>query len=245
MFEPNRAHYALSLLCVPSCLATVAPSATFTLITQNIDELSTRALERTIAGLRSSKVDTLATPASGPRMFEMHGRVLDTLCTGCGDLEHSDSSPLCQALVSSDLHGLGREVTLDDLPHCAHCGALLHPGVVWFEELPRHSREIWVVDAADLCLVIGTSSIVDLLSLMFSGSSAEPFSQVQPAVAYIHEVADHGGKVAVFNTGHTDGDEERDFLGPCEEIFPEPFSRSLQTLSRPATHATLGRNVVL
>lgn len=204
-----------------------------------------RALERTIAGLRSSKVDTLATPASGPRMFEMHGRVLDTLCTGCGDLEHSDSSPLCQALVSSDLHGLGREVTLDDLPHCAHCGALLHPGVVWFEELPRHSREIWVVDAADLCLVIGTSSIVDLLSLMFSGSSAEPFSQVQPAVAYIHEVADHGGKVAVFNTGHTDGDEERDFLGPCEEIFPEPFSRSLQTLSRPATHATLGRNVVL
>ncbi|KZT72894.1 DHS-like NAD/FAD-binding domain-containing protein [Daedalea quercina L-15889] len=207
--EPNPAHYALSLLCLPSYLATVAPSAKFTLITQNIDGLSIRALKKTVARSRGQAVAPGALDATvslGSCVFEMHGRVLDTLCTACGHVEHNDASPLCPALANPVPQVTDTTLTVDDLPHCAHCGGLLRPGVVWFDELPRHSREIWgTVDEADLCLVIGTSSTV------------------QPAVAYVHEVAEHGGKVAVFNTQRGDDDDESCtflFLGPCEETLP-------------------------
>jgi NAD+-dependent protein deacetylase sirtuin 5 len=35
-------------------------------------------------------------------------------------------------------------------------------------------------------------------------------------------VAEHGGKVAIFNIERSDGDEDADFLflGPCEESLP-------------------------
>ena len=38
----------------------------------------------------------------------------------------------------------------------------------------------------------------------------------------MYEVAEHGGKVAVFNTERVEGDERSDFifLGPCEETLP-------------------------
>ena len=38
----------------------------------------------------------------------------------------------------------------------------------------------------------------------------------------MYEVAEHGGKVAIFNTERVEGDEQSDFifLGPCEETLP-------------------------
>ncbi|KAI0057789.1 DHS-like NAD/FAD-binding domain-containing protein [Artomyces pyxidatus] len=198
---PNPAHFALSLLCIPEFLASLAPAAQFTLVTQNIDGLDVRAVHETVQRFEQGR----AAPVPAPRVYEMHGRVLDTLCTACGHREHNPASPLCPALAVSELGSPGAPIPEEDLPRCAHCGGLLRPGVVWFEELPHHSREIWaVVDGADLCLLVGTSS------------------QVQPAAAYAYEVADHGGKVAVFNTERSGGDEDREFLflGPCAETLP-------------------------
>ena len=77
---------------------------------------------------------------------------------------------------------------------------------MWFGEMPVHLDEIDdLVDKADLCLVVGTSSTV------------------YPAAGYAAMVQDNGGKVAVFNLDRSEGDEDADylFLGPCEETLPE------------------------
>ncbi|KAJ6618730.1 DHS-like NAD/FAD-binding domain-containing protein [Mycena sp. CBHHK59/15] len=185
--SPNAAHYALAVLSLPSYLSTVAPHAQYTLITQNVDGLSTRAHQ---------DVD------QAPNILEMHGRLLDTLCTGCGHRAHTAADPLCPAL--GDDSGSAR-ISIEQLPHCHICGGLLRPGVVWFDEIPHHLRAInALVEKADLCLVIGTSSTV------------------YPAAGYAHEVAENGGTVAVFNSERTEDDEFAQFffLGPCEETLP-------------------------
>jgi NAD-dependent deacetylase sirtuin 5 len=45
---------------------------------------------------------------------------------------------------------------------------------------------------------------------------------VYPAAGYAADIADNGGKVAVFNLQRSEGDEEADFLflGPCEKTLP-------------------------
>ena len=162
--EPNAAHFALALLCVPSYLATVAPSARFTLVTQNIDGLDKRALETTLANMNTRERPEGDGSSIGPsecsKIYEIHGRVLDTLCTSCGHLEHMPSLQ-APAIQHPDPSPSGDQENAENLPHCDRCGGLLRPGVVWFEELLRHSREVWeAIDAADLCLLIGTSSKV-------------------------------------------------------------------------------------
>lgn len=44
-----------------------------------------------------------------------------------------------------------------------------------------------------------------------------------PAAGIADDVAQHGGKVAIFNLERTPGDGDADwvFLGPCEEILPK------------------------
>jgi len=93
-----------------------------------------------------------------------------------------------------------------DLPHCPNCGQLLRPDVVWFGERPKRIHEILdIADQADLCLVVGTSALV------------------QPASKLGSRVKEHGGKVAVFNLEMSNHSEEADFvfLGPCETRLVE------------------------
>ncbi|KAJ3864620.1 DHS-like NAD/FAD-binding domain-containing protein [Lentinula novae-zelandiae] len=194
---PNPAHVSLAMLCIPELLYHLASDAEFTLITQNIDGLSVRAYEDALKHHQESHI------------YEMHGRVLDTLCTQCSNLRHDGKSPLCPALAHArTFNEPYHPIPVDELPHCEQpeCGGLLRPGVVWFDEVPRNSREIWrKVDEADLCLVIGTSSTV------------------QPAAGFAHEIKDHGGKVAIFSIENvTEQIELADFvfLGPCEATLP-------------------------
>ncbi|KAJ7103142.1 DHS-like NAD/FAD-binding domain-containing protein [Mycena belliarum] len=182
---PNAAHYALAVLALPAYRAAVAPDARYTLVTQNVDSLSTRAHREVPSPI-----------------LEMHGRLLDTLCTGCGHTEHTTADPLCPALGEADD---ATPIAIEQLPHCLRCGALLRPGVVWFDEIPHHLRAInALVEKADLCLVVGTSSTV------------------YPAAGYAHEIAENGGTVAVFNSERTDDDDFAHFffVGPCEETLP-------------------------
>lgn len=126
-----------------------------------MDGLSTRALEQVRNALPVSEFQ----PPTQPQTLEMHGRLLDVFCEGCGHCELVPRSPICAALGGTEqLVEQGViEPIIDEagLPHCTKCGALARPGVVWFGEVPHDLPIIdGLVDQADLCLVVGTSSTV-------------------------------------------------------------------------------------
>ncbi|KAK0240013.1 sirtuin 5, partial [Armillaria nabsnona] len=161
-----------------------------------------------LATLVTQNIDGLCEKADVSPSFEMHRRLSDTRCTSCGQIasmpEILESCPALSSLTG-EFSPETPSISKKDLPHCSICDGLLRPGVVWFEESPRHLREVWdAVDQADMCLVIGTSSTV------------------QPATGFAYEVSHHGGKVAVFNLNRSEGDDQADFLflGPCEETLP-------------------------
>ncbi|KAF8584834.1 DHS-like NAD/FAD-binding domain-containing protein [Ramaria rubella] len=196
---PNAAHLALATLSIQDHLRTIAPRATFTLITQNVDGLSKRALEAVQNATGKSSTETI----------EMHGTLFDTLCTVCGLREANFDSPICPSLSGTELlvehHETGPQIPLEELPRCRECRGLLRPGVVWFGEIPHHMEKInKLIDEADLALIVGTSSTV------------------YPAAAFASDISDNGGKTAVFNLARSNGDEDADFLfiGACEEMLP-------------------------
>ncbi|KAI9466742.1 DHS-like NAD/FAD-binding domain-containing protein [Lactarius psammicola] len=215
--QPNAAHVALAKFSIESIRKEIAPEATFTLITQNVDGLSTRALDAVQSALPMSESGTSSSesPPSQPQILEMHGRVMDVLCTSqtCGHCETIPTSPICSALSGTEelVESGVIEPIIDkaDLPRCSQCGDLARPGVVWFGEQPHHIPAIdKLVDQATLCLVVGTSSTV------------------YPAASYQRRVRKQGGKVAVFNLERSTGDADVDFLflGPCEETIPQALS---------------------
>jgi len=221
--QPNAAHIALAKFSIESIRKEIAPDATFTLITQNVDGLSTRALEAVQSALpvsesESSESPPSESPPSQPQILEMHGRVFDVLCDSrkCSHCETIPRSPICPALGGTEelVESGVIEPTIPkaDLPRCSKCGALARPGVVWFGEEPHHIPVIQkLVDQATLCLVVGTSSTV------------------YPAASFQRMVRKNGGKVAVFNLERSRQDEEADFLflGPCDETIPQALSLSL------------------
>ncbi|KAH8111343.1 DHS-like NAD/FAD-binding domain-containing protein [Phellopilus nigrolimitatus] len=203
--EPNEAHRALALFSVSERRERVATGSTFTLITQNVDELSERALDDVLNHRDKSTLD------ARPDIIAMHGRVFDVVCTAynCGYREKCYNSPICPALEGTekivDAGVPEPDISKPDLPRCRKCGELGRPGVVWFGEVPERIKEILdLVDQADLCLVVGTSSLV------------------HPAAKLASRVKEHGGKVAVFNLERSKRDEEADFLflGSCEKTLP-------------------------
>jgi len=167
--NPNAAHIALAKFSIESIRKRTAPDATFTLITQNVDGLSARALEAETQKLPESKsaASSPSRAAAQPQLLEMHGKLVDVLCTSaeCGHCEPVSRSPICAALGGTEAlveDGIVEPIVDEaDLPRCTKCGALARPGVVWFGEVPRYMETIdRLVDQADLCLVVGTSSTV-------------------------------------------------------------------------------------
>jgi len=204
--QPNAAHLALARLSIGSVREKIAPGSTFTLITQNVDGLSRRALAM---ATHESSQNSLVNDTS---IIEMHGQLFDLLCTSCGHMEPNFQSPVCMALSGTeDLVAVGNvdlepTIPVNDLPRCSKCSALARPGVVWFGERLYEARKIQkIVDEADLCIVVGTSSTV------------------YPAAGYASDVRENGGHTAVFNLEPTDGDQFSDFLflGKCEELLPK------------------------
>ncbi|KAH7909766.1 DHS-like NAD/FAD-binding domain-containing protein [Hygrophoropsis aurantiaca] len=208
--KPNEAHYVLARLAIPSIRHAIAPGSTLTHITQNIDTLCTRALAETETTLR------LTHPEPPSEIIEMHGRIFDVACTSTHDCDYHATnldSPICPGLAGTEIQVAAEEldarVKRKDLPTCPRpgCGAMLRPDVVWFGERPKRIEDILALaDDADLCLVVGTSALV------------------QPASKIGGQVKNHGGKVAVFNVeGSTNHADEADFLfvGPCEVTLGE------------------------
>lgn len=165
--EPNAAHEALAKFSVADLRRSIAPVASFHLVTQNVDGLSVRALERVTQALGDSPLSD--TDVS--HTIEMHGRLLDTICTLCSNTVYDESSPICEGLAGTEQimelknNDVDPIVALDELPHCAICQGLLRPGVVWFGEMPKQLEEIdELVEEADLAIVVGASSTVSTLA---------------------------------------------------------------------------------
>ena len=93
------------------------------------------------------------------------------------------------------------------MPKCQSCGGLLRPAVIWFGEnldsevLNKAYEEI---EKCDLCLVIGTSSVV------------------YPAAMFAPMVAQRGVTVAEFNMEETSVTHGFGyyFSGPCGTTLP-------------------------
>lgn len=216
--RPNAAHFALARLLLSHYNASLNDSAvtaakslprarSFNVITQNVDGLSHRALEETHAKYQQG-------PVPRQNILEMHGNVLRTICTKCGDAQLNHDSPICEALRDTeDLTSGYQPVPISQLPRCrqtisqGQCLGLLRPGVVWFGEsipdLPKIGR---LIQSCDLIMVLGTSSTV------------------YPAASFAEQVRRNGGQVAVFNTDlQSNANEVADwyFQSPVEQLLPE------------------------
>lgn len=153
--QPNAAHHALAWFSIQQ--NRLMGSESFHIITQNVDGLSFKAAQV------SSNPD-----AAAKCIIEIHGAIRDTMCTSCGHRETNLSSPICPALTGTETRLLKpdeneEKIPVELLPHCKQpgCDGLLRPAVVWFGEAIDLLEPIEaLVERADMCLVIGTSSTV-------------------------------------------------------------------------------------
>lgn len=116
----------------------------------------------------TQNIDGLHKRAGSSNIIELHGNLFKTQCTRCGDISVNTDSPICEALRdrgAPDPEANSARIPVSELPMCHKegCGGLLRPHVVWFGE----TLDSDVLDTAhghlekcDLCLVVGTSSIV-------------------------------------------------------------------------------------
>ncbi|XP_075529580.1 sirtuin 4 [Dermacentor variabilis] len=188
--KPNAAHKALA----EAESHFEKEGRTFVVITQNIDELH-RA-----AGTKN--------------LLELHGTLFKTRCTKCGHVDVNKDNPITPALAGKgapDPDAPEAAIPVGELPRCKKCTGLLRPHVVWFGEslepdvLAKANVEL---ERCDLCLVIGTSSVV------------------YPAAMFAPEVAARGVPVAEFNLESTPGTENFGFHfdGPCGTTLPKALA---------------------
>ncbi|XP_053286412.1 NAD-dependent protein deacylase sirtuin-5, mitochondrial [Pleuronectes platessa] len=191
--NPNPAHLAIS-----ECEQRLTQQGReVTVITQNIDELHRRSGSQNI--------------------LELHGSLFRTRCMSCGHEAANYKSPICAALAGKgapDPETHDAQIPVLQLPRCEQtgCHGLLRPAVVWFGETLDSdvlSRAEKVLDSCDLCLVVGTSSIV------------------YPAAMFAPQVAARGVPVAEFNMEDTPATMrfKFHFHGPCGSTLPAALTR--------------------
>lgn len=135
----------------------------------------------------------------------------------CGHVAVNKRSPICAALINKGDPGPDvpdAQIPVDKLPRCddRDCNGLLRPNVVFFGEtldshiLTKVEKEI---ETCDLCLVVGTSSIV------------------YPAAMFGPRIASRGVPVAEFNIHRTPKSEYfmYHFRGPCGTTLPQALGQ--------------------
>ncbi|XP_064521565.1 NAD-dependent protein deacylase sirtuin-5, mitochondrial isoform X2 [Pseudopipra pipra] len=191
--HPNPAHIAIA-----ECEKRLSKQGrSVVVITQNIDELHRKAGTK--------------------HLLEIHGSLFKTRCTSCGNVAANYKSPICPALAGKgapDPETADAAIPVEDLPQCEEdgCNGLLRPHVVWFGEaldpdvLTAVEKEL---DICDLCLVVGTSSVV------------------YPAAMFAPQVSARGVPVAEFNMEATPATNRFrfHFPGPCGTTLPPALAR--------------------
>lgn len=147
--RPNAGHLALARLALER-----GPEAV-TLITQNVDGLHGAAAGREAAGHPKAPGHGGGGgpwPGAGPEWalpLELHGALFRDRCTRCGARTPGDAAVDTSSPAA--------------LPRCGACGGLLRPDVVWFGEALDPgvlARAFAAARGAEVCLVVGTSSLV-------------------------------------------------------------------------------------
>ena len=135
--QPNPGHVALARLEAE----TVDRGAEFSLVTQNVDGLHSRAGSRHVT--------------------EIHGNIMRVRCfSGCVAYTVGEESAEARAAFAGDAEAHMRP---PEVPRCPSCGGYLRPDVVWFGESLDEAaveRAFTVAESASLFLVIGTSAVV-------------------------------------------------------------------------------------
>ncbi|XP_062279678.1 NAD-dependent protein deacylase sirtuin-5, mitochondrial-like isoform X1 [Scomber scombrus] len=191
--NPNPAHLAIA-----ECEERLTKQGrNVTVVTQNIDELHRRA--------------------GSKNMLEIHGSLFRTRCMSCGHEASNYKSPICAALKDKgapDPKTEDAQIPEKELPRCEQtgCHGLLRPAVVWFGETLDSdilNQAESVLDNCDLCLVVGTSSVV------------------YPAAMFAPQVAARGVPVAEFNMEDTPATMrfKFHFHGPCGTTLPPALAR--------------------
>lgn len=137
----------------------------------------------------TQNVDGLHTAAGSRRVHEIHGSIRRLRCDSCG--------------------AGTTERPAGAVPRCA-CGGLLRPDVVWFgEPLPASvlAAALSAARASDLCLVIGTSALV------------------QPAASIPFEAAAAGARLVEVNPDVTP------LSGRCDVVVRAPAARALPAIA--------------
>ncbi len=174
--HPNPGHVALARYALSRSGVSI--------VTQNVDGLHARAARE-----QAGEGDP------GPAIpLEIHGGLFREKCSRCGR--------------RSDPSGPVDSSSLETLPRCQVCGALTRPDVVWFGEMldPVVLRASFAkATAADVCLVVGTSSLV------------------HPAASLPLATLDRGGAVIEVNPEPTplSASAAAELRGPSGEILPE------------------------
>lgn len=162
-------------------------------------------------------IDDLHRQAGSKHVLRIHGNLMETRCVSCGELTVNRRSPICAALKGKGAPGpdvADAEIPVDKLPRCDErdCHGLLRPNVVFFgETLDSHilTKVEKEMEICDLCLVVGTSSIV------------------YPAAMFGPRIASRGVPVAEFNMSTTPKTEyfTYHFQGPCGTTLPAALAQ--------------------
>jgi NAD-dependent deacetylase len=129
---PNAAHLALARFALGH--------PALRIITQNVDELHSDAARR----------EAINGDPARALPLELHGSIFRDRCSMCA-FRGDNRAPVDARSIAT-------------LPRCEECGALLRPDVVWFGErlAPGVLEEAFAwAGGVDLCIVIGTSGVVE------------------------------------------------------------------------------------
>ncbi|MEN5180501.1 NAD-dependent protein deacetylase [Comamonas testosteroni] len=191
--RPNLAHQALAQLEHAGFVQAV--------ITQNVDGLHQQAGSRNVV--------------------DLHGRLDEVICMGCGTI--SPRAAFQHALVAANPHWhhhsapaapdgdadlSGVDFSAFAVPACPVCGGILKPHVVFYGEnvpLARKQYAMEQLGASRALLVVGSSLMV------YSG------------LRFVHAAKQQGLPVAAINLGATRADAELDFKlrAPCDEALAQ------------------------
>jgi NAD-dependent SIR2 family protein deacetylase len=161
----------------------------------------------TLFRLVTQNVDGLHQRAGSQAVIDLHGRLDDVVCLGCGahtsraDLQAvmTAANPAWQSVAApapdgdADIDAAAVETFA--APHCDRCGGLLKPDVVFFGEnvpVERYEAAREALAHADAILVAGSSLMV------YSG------------FRFVRQAHDAGLSIAIVNRGRTRGDDLAD-----------------------------------
>jgi len=129
--------------------------------------------------LVTQNVDGLHRAAGSRNILELHGNINRNKCMNCNSQYDADN-----------------DIDPDNIPACEKCGGRIRPDVVWFGEMldpATIERAFQETEQAELCFLIGTSSVVQpaaSLPLVASRSGAV-LVEVNPEETPLTAIADY------------------------------------------------------